>query len=172
MSENATLIDERHVRYITEHTLAEDSFLQDLKRDAAAAGIPPIWIAPAQASFVQIMLRLAKAREVVEVGTLAGYSAIAMARALPRGGKVRTIELETKHADFAERWIAKSDVADRVEVLRGSGLDVLPRLCAGSPRRPLLRADKGHQRPRPPRCPRLVPPRRGPHPAQTFSLGA
>ena len=144
MSENATLIDERHVRYITEHTLAEDSFLQDLKRDAAAAGIPPIWIAPAQASFVQIMLRLAKAREVVEVGTLAGYSAIAMARALPSGGKVRTIELETKHADFAERWIAKSDVADRVEVLRGSGLDVLPRLGAGSADAAFLDADKGN----------------------------
>ena len=144
MSEIATLIDERHVRYITEHTLAEDSFLKDLKREAAAAGIPPIWIAPAQASFVQILLRLGKAREVVEVGTLAGYSAIAMARSLPRGGKVRTIELEAKHADFAERWIAKSDVADRIEVLRGSGLEVLPRLAAGSADAAFLDADKGN----------------------------
>src|SRR5882762_8381495 len=132
MSEIPTLIDERHVRYITEHTTPEDAFLKDLNREAAAAGIPSIWIAPAQAAFMQILLRLGQAREVVEVGTLAGYSAIAMARALPRGGKVRTIELEAKHADFAERWIARSDVADRVEVLRGSGIEVLPRLGAGT----------------------------------------
>ena len=144
MSENPTLIDERHVRYITEHTSAEDEFLRDLKREAAAAGIPSIWIAPAQASFMQILLRLARAREVVEVGTLAGYSAIAMARALPADGRVRTIELEQKHADFAERWIARSDVAGRIEVLRGPGLEVLPRLAADSADAAFLDADKSN----------------------------
>ena len=143
MSETPTLIDERHVRYITDHTLPEDAFLKDLKREAAAAGIPPIWIAPSQASFMQVLLKIARAREVVEVGTLAGYSAIAMARALPADGRVRTIELETKHADFAERWIARSDVAGRIEVLRGSGLDVLPRLAADSADAAFLDADKG-----------------------------
>ena len=144
MSEIPTLIDERHVRYITEHTLPEDDFLRDLKREAAAAGIPSIWIAPAQASFIQILLRLGGAREVVEVGTLAGYSAIAMARALPADGRVRTIELEPKHADFAERWIARSDAAGRIEVLRGSGLEVLPRLAADSADAAFLDADKGN----------------------------
>ena len=143
MSDTQTLIDERHVRYITEHTLAEDAFLQDLKRAAAAEGIPSIWISPAQAVFMQVMLKLAKAREVVEVGTLAGYSAIAMARALPADGRVRTIELEAKHADFAERWIARSDVAGRIEVLRGPGLEVLPRLAAESADAAFLDADKG-----------------------------
>jgi caffeoyl-CoA O-methyltransferase len=143
MSELQTLIDERHVRYIEEHSLAEDPFLKDLKREAAAAGIPPIWIAPAQARFMQILLKLGKAREVVEVGTLAGYSAIAMARALPADGRVRTIELEAKHADFAERWIARSDVAGRIEVLRGSGLDVLPGMKTDSADAAFLDADKG-----------------------------
>jgi len=158
MSEIPTLIDERHVRYITEHTIAEDAFLKDLKREAAAAGIPSIWIAPAQAAFMQILLRLARAREVVEVGTLAGYSAIAMARALPRGGKVRTIELEAKHADFAQRWIAKSDVADRVEVLRGAGLEVLPGLAAGSADAAFLDADKGNYKHYLAECLRIVRP--------------
>jgi caffeoyl-CoA O-methyltransferase len=144
MSEIPTLIDERHVRYITEHTLAEDDFLRDLKREATAAGIPSIWIAPAQASFMQILLRLGRAREVVEVGTLAGYSAIAMARALPADGSVRTIELEPRHADFAEHWIARSNVADRIQVLRGAGLDVLPRLAADSADAAFLDADKGN----------------------------
>jgi len=144
MSEIPTLIDERHVRYITEHTLPEDDFLRDLKREAAAAGIPSIWIAPAQASFIQILLRLGRVREVVELGTLAGYSAIAMARALPPNGMVRTIELEAKHADFAEAWIARSNVAGRIEVLRGSGLDVLPRLASDSADAAFLDADKGN----------------------------
>ena len=144
MSEIPTLIDERHVRYITEHTLPEDDFLRDLKREAAAAGIPSIWIAPAQASFIQILLRLGRVREVVELGTLAGYSAIAMASALPPNGKVRTIELEAKHADFAEAWIARSNVAGRIEVLRGSGLDVLPRLASDSADAAFLDADKGN----------------------------
>jgi len=142
MSETATLIDERHVRYITEHTIPEDAFLRDLKREAAAAGIPAIWIAPAQASFMRVLLTLARARDVVEVGTLAGYSAIAMARALPPDGKVRTIELEPKHADFAERWIARSDVAGKIEVLRGAGLEVLPRLPDLSADAAFLDADK------------------------------
>ena len=144
MSEEATLITERHVSYLTERTRAEDTFLRDLKREAAAAGIPSIWIAPAQASFIQIVLTRGRARAVVEVGTLAGYSAIVMARALPRDGQVRTIELEPRHADFAERWIARSDVAGKVEVLRGAGLEVLPRLATDSADAAFLDADKAN----------------------------
>ncbi len=144
MSENATLIDDRHVRYLTERTTPEDTFLRDLKAAATKEGIPSIWISPAQASFMQVLLRIGKARDVVEVGTLAGYSAIAMARALPAGGKVRTIELEEKHAAFAGRWIAKSDVADRVEIHRGAGLDVLPKLATDSADAAFLDADKAN----------------------------
>jgi predicted O-methyltransferase YrrM len=91
---------------------------------------------------MQILLRLAGAREVVEVGTLAGYSAIWMARALPDGGRVRTIELSAKHADFAERWAAKSDVADRVVVLRGAGADVMRTMETDSADAAFLDADK------------------------------
>jgi predicted O-methyltransferase YrrM len=143
MSEQSSLVTAEHFRYIAERTAREDEFLADLKRAAAAEGIPSIWIAPEQASLMQILLRLMAAREVVEVGTLAGYSAIAMARALPSGGHVRTIELEKKHADFAERWVAKSDVAGMVEVHRGAGMDVLPRFAADSADAAFLDADKG-----------------------------
>jgi predicted O-methyltransferase YrrM len=121
MSETSSVVTAEHFRYVAERTTREDSFLKELKAAATADGIPSIWIAPEQASFMQILLRIAHAREVVEIGTLAGYSAIAMARALPPEGRVRTIELETKHADFAERWVARSDVAGRVEVHRGAG---------------------------------------------------
>ena len=143
MSEASSIVTADHFRYIAERTAREDDFLKDLKRAAAAEGIPSIWIAPEQASFMQVLLRLAGARQVVEVGTLAGYSAIAMARALPVEGRVRTIELEKKHADFAERWIAKSDVAGCVEVHRGAGVDVLPRFATDSADAAFLDADKG-----------------------------
>ncbi len=142
MSENATLVTAEHVRYLAERTRAEDRFLCELKEAARAAGIPPIWISPEQASFMQILLKLSGAREVVEVGTLAGYSAIAMARALPEDGRVRTIELEDKHADFAEAWIAKSDVAGRIEVLRGRGDALLARMQDHSADAAFLDADK------------------------------
>ena len=142
MSEVSTEIKSEHFRYIAEHTLPEDDFLKRLKQAALEAGIPAIWIAPEQASFMRILLKAARAREVIEVGTLAGYSAIAMARALPHDGRVRTIELEPKHAEFAERWIARSDVAGRVEVLRGAGMDVLKTFADDSADAAFLDADK------------------------------
>jgi predicted O-methyltransferase YrrM len=143
MSDQSTLVSAEHFRYIAEHTVAEDAFLRDLKREATAAGIPAIWIAPEQASLVQILLRLARVRQVVEVGTLAGYSAIVMARALPADGRVRTIEIDPKHAEFARRWIARSDVAGKVEVLVGAGAEVLPGLDDGTADAVFLDADKG-----------------------------
>jgi predicted O-methyltransferase YrrM len=142
MSDEATLVSAGHFAYVAEHTRADDAFLEELKAAALAAGLPRIWISPAQASLLQVLLRLAQAREVVEVGTLAGYSAIAMARALPPAGRVRTIEVADAHADFAERWIARSDVAGRVEVLRGRGVDVLPTLASDSADAAFLDADK------------------------------
>lgn len=142
MSERATLLTQRHVRYLAERTRGEDAFLVRLKQAARRAGIPPIWIAPEQAGFMQILLKLSKARDVVEVGTLAGYSAISMARALPAGGRVRTIEIEPRFAAFARAWIGKSDVASKVEVLLGSGRNLLPTLKARSIDAIFLDADK------------------------------
>jgi O-methyltransferase len=142
MSEIPTLVSANHFQYVAAHTVQEDDFLRDLKREAKAAGIPPIWISPEQGSFVQILLKLVAARDVVEVGTLAGYSAIVMARALPEGGRVRTIEINQRYADFAQRWIEKSDVAGRVTVHRGAGMDILPTLTADSADAVFIDADK------------------------------
>jgi caffeoyl-CoA O-methyltransferase len=91
---------------------------------------------------MQILLRLTGAREVIEIGTLAGYSAIWMARALPDGGVVHTIEVSGKHADFAQRWVHSSDVADKIKVYRGRGLDILPRFGDNSADAAFLDADK------------------------------
>ena len=144
MSDQSTLVTAEHFHYIAERTGGEDDFLRELKRAATAEGIPSIWIAPEQASFMQIVLRLANARDVIEVGTLAGYSAIAMARALPPEGKVRTLELDPQRADFARRWVAKSDVAGKVEVLIGAAGDTLATLADRSADAVFIDADKGN----------------------------
>ena len=142
MSSTSTLVTADHFAYLAARTRQEDAFLSELKSAARAAGIPPIWIAPEQASFMQILLRATGARRVVEVGTLAGYSAIQMARALPADGRVDTIELSPVHAEFARRWIARSDVEGRVRVHEGRGDDVLRGFAAGSADAAFLDADK------------------------------
>jgi predicted O-methyltransferase YrrM len=142
VSGNSTLVTARHFQYISERTAREDDFLTELKRAATAAGIPSIWIAPEQASLIQILLRLAGARDVIEIGTLAGYSAIVIGRALPPAGTVRTIEILPKHAEFARKWIARSDVAGKVHVHLGGGMDVLPSFADHSADAAFLDADK------------------------------
>ncbi len=139
MSSESTALTRAHYRYLAERTAGEDAFLLDLKREAEAAGVPPIWIAPEQASFMQILLRLIAAREVIEVGTLAGYSAICMARA---GARVRTLEVEPSHAEFARAWIKRSDVADQIEVCLGDGRELLPTFETDSADAAFIDADK------------------------------
>lgn len=142
MSDTSTLVTTAHFAYVAAHTTQEDDFLRSLKDAARVEGIPTIWIAPEQGAFMQVLLRLAKVRDVVEVGTLAGYSAIWMARALPSGGRVRTIELNAKHAAFARVWFVRSDVADRIELHVGAGAEVLPTFAADSADAAFLDADK------------------------------
>ena len=158
VSESSTRVTEAHFRYLAARTTPEDDFLRELKAAAEAAGIPPIWIAPEQAAFMRILLRLAGARDVVEVGTLAGYSAIAMARALPADGRVVTIEIDPHHAAFARSWIARSDVAAKVEVRVGAGSDELPRLADASADACFLDADKGSYRAYLDECLRILRP--------------
>lgn len=142
MTSKRPALTAEHFEYIASHTDAEDDFLLELKQEARRAGIPAIWVSPEQAVFMQILLRLCRAREVVEVGTLAGYSAITMARALPESGRLRTIELDEHRAAFAEDWVARSDVRGRVDVLRGAGADVLARMAEDSADAAFLDADK------------------------------
>lgn len=142
MSEEPTLLTAEHYRYIAEHTRDDDDFLRDLKARAVEEGIPEIWINPAQGSLMQILLRLSGAREVVEVGTLAGYSAIVMARALGPEGRVRTIEVEPRHAAFAERMVAASDVSGRVQVILAPAQEVLPTIPDASVDALFLDAEK------------------------------
>ena len=142
MSEISTPVTTEHFRYLAERTAQEDDFIRNLKVRARAEGIPPIWISPEQGSLMQILLKAVRAKEVIEIGTLAGYSAVWMARALPSDGLVRTVEISPKHADFAERWISNSDVAGRIKVYRGKGEEILPKFAANSADAAFIDAEK------------------------------
>ena len=93
---------------------------------ATPEGVPAIMVGPSEGRLLELLLRLAGARKVVELGTLVGYSAIRMARSLPDDGRLWTIEFEPRHAELARANLAAAGLAARVEVLVGAGADVLP----------------------------------------------
>jgi predicted O-methyltransferase YrrM len=99
----------------------------------SAHGMPAIQLGASEAKAVALLLRLAGARKVVEVGTLAGYSAVVMARALPADGHVWTIEFDAKHARVARENLETAGLGTKVTVLDGAGLAVLPTLEAAGP---------------------------------------
>ncbi|HEY4243070.1 MAG TPA: O-methyltransferase [Kofleriaceae bacterium] len=100
---------------------------------ATPEDMPAIQVGQSDGKLVQLLLRLAGAKKVVEVGTLAGYSALVMAHALPADGHVWTVEYSPKHAEVARANLAAAGVADRVSVHVGAGRDVLPTLVEHGP---------------------------------------
>jgi len=110
----------------------------------ALHGMPEIQLGPAEGRLLELLLTLNGARKVVEIGTLAGYSASWMARALPRDGHLWTIEADPRHADVAAAVIAEAGLGDRVTLLRGDAVEVLPTITDFGPFCAVfLDADKG-----------------------------
>jgi caffeoyl-CoA O-methyltransferase len=108
-------------------------------------GMPAIQVGPSEGKLLGMLIALTGARRVIEVGTLAGYSAVRMARALPRDGRLWTIELDPKHAAVARTRVAEAGVAGQVEVLEGAALEVLTRLAPEGPFDAVfIDADKGN----------------------------
>jgi predicted O-methyltransferase YrrM len=114
--------------YMTDALLAPDPALDQALADSAAAGLPAINVAPNQGKLLQLLAEMVGARRILEIGTLGGYSTIWLARALPAGGELVTLEYEAKHAEVARRNIARAGLADRVTVKVGAGVDLLPTL--------------------------------------------
>lgn len=127
-----TPVTEETFDYMVSLFPVEDELLRNLRQEAIAAGIPEIHISPEQGAFMQVLLRGMGARRVLEVGTLGGYSAIIMARALPEDGRVVTIERDPLRAEFAAEQAQKAGLGDKIEVRTGSGVDVLERELAGT----------------------------------------
>ncbi len=114
--------------YIVTLFAPEDELLGALREEADRTGLPPASISPDAGRFLQVLLRALGARRVLEVGTLGGYSAIWMGRALPSDGTLITLERDERHAAFAERYVGRAGLAAVVQVRRGRALDVLPSL--------------------------------------------
>lgn len=107
--------------------------------------IPAIQVGASEGRLLELLLRMVGARRVVEVGTLVGYSAIRMARALPADGALWSIEYDARHAAVARDNIAAAGLADRIEVREGAALDVLPALEQHGPFDAVfIDADKGN----------------------------
>jgi caffeoyl-CoA O-methyltransferase len=114
--------------YIAALFAPEDYVLGELREEAASAGLPAISSSADTGRLLQVLLGAIRARRVLEVGTLGGYSAIWMARALPADGKLLSLEINPDHARFAQRHVERAGLVDRVEIRTGPALDLLPAL--------------------------------------------
>jgi predicted O-methyltransferase YrrM len=105
--------------YIERLFVPPDAALEQNLKDTAAAGLPPIAVAPAQGRLMYLLAKMAGARRILEIGTLGGYSTTLLARALPEGGKVVTLELSPVNAAVARKNLDRAGVGDRVEIRVG-----------------------------------------------------
>lgn len=125
MSYQRTPITPELDEYISQKFSADDDFLSALRRQAIMLKIPDISISPDQAKFIQFLLRSINAKYVLEIGTLAGYSAIAMARVLPKDGKLITIESNNLHYKYACEKIREDELDSIIQVHYGLAIDYL-----------------------------------------------
>ncbi len=112
--------------YIRDLLAPEDMALKEAIRSLDAEDIPQISVSANQGKFLQVMATLCQAVNILELGTLGGYSTIWMARALPEKGKLISIEIDPHHAGVAQKNIDRAGVADKVEIRVGSAFDILP----------------------------------------------
>lgn len=120
-------------RYLVDTLIGEDPALASAVADQQAAAMPDIEVAPTGGKLLHLLARAIGARRVLEIGTLGGYSTIWLARALPDGGRVITIEAEPAHAAVARASIDRAGVGEKVEIRVGRGADVLPTLEDAAP---------------------------------------
>jgi len=114
--------------YITEHLLPPDPTLEAAHTAADAAGLPPIAITPNQGKLLELLARIHKARSILELGTLGGYSTIWLARAVPQGGRLVTLERNPEYAELAQTNISNTGLAEVVDIRVGPALETLREL--------------------------------------------
>jgi predicted O-methyltransferase YrrM len=114
--------------YIENRLVGEDEALSAAIRESAAAGLPAIAVSASHGKLLNLLARSIGARRILEVGTLGGYSAIWMARALPGDGRLVTLEIDPRNAEVARNNIARARLSERVEIKVGAAIDTLPTL--------------------------------------------
>lgn len=116
--------------YLADHLIPHDEVLEAALKESEVAQLPPIQVTPLQGRMLQIFARMVSACRILEIGTLGGYSTIWLARALPKGGRLITLEASAKHAAVARKNLERAGVMDRVELREGPALESLHRLEA------------------------------------------
>ncbi len=117
--------------YLGSQLLEDDPVLNRVSETSQQSGLPAIAVSPLQGKFLYLLARLIGARKVLEIGTLGGYSAIWLGRALPTApaGRLVTLEVNPMHADVAQVNIADAGLAEVVEIRVGAALETLPKLA-------------------------------------------
>lgn len=115
-------------RYISELFVANEPAMEAALAESVKADLPAIAVAANQGKFLQILALAMRARRILEVGTLGGYSSLWLAKALPPGGRLITLEVDPKHAEVARGNFARAGVADRIDLRVGPALEALPKL--------------------------------------------
>jgi predicted O-methyltransferase YrrM len=116
--------------YIVETMVAEDEALREASRSSAEAGLPPIAVSANQGKLLHLLALVSGARRVLEIGTLGGYSAIWLGRALPADGQLVTLEADPRHAEVARENIERAGLGGVVEIRVGAALETLPKLAS------------------------------------------
>jgi predicted O-methyltransferase YrrM len=120
-------------RYIDDVLVAPDAALDAALKASAKAGLPAIAVSPSQGKLLHLLARAQGARRILEIGTLGGYSTIWLARALPKGGRLITLEADPKHAEVARANIAHAGLGEVVNLRLGEALKTLPTLASEAP---------------------------------------
>src|SRR5688500_9622718 len=117
-------------RYFADLLAPSDPALDAALAASADAGLPAINVSPHLGKLLHLLARVHGARTILEIGTLGGYSTIWLARALPAGGRLVTLEADPEHAEVARANIARAGLTEVVEIRLGRALETLPRLAA------------------------------------------
>jgi predicted O-methyltransferase YrrM len=116
-------------RYVEQHLIADDP-ARAAAQASKAAGLPDIAVAPNQGKWLHLLARAIGAQRILELGALGGYSTIWLARAVPAGGRVISLEIDPRHAEVARASVAEAGLSGVVEIRVGGALDLLPALAA------------------------------------------
>src|SRR6476620_3409397 len=116
--------------YIADHFLGADPVLDAALASSAASGLPAISVSPAQGKLLHLLAKVQGARNILELGTLGGYSTIWLARALPPEGRLISLEIDPKRAEVARANIARAELANAVEIRVGPAADSLQKLLS------------------------------------------
>ena len=117
-------------KYISDLFIAPDETIKAAEQSHASENIPQINVSPNLGKLLHLFVKLTNAKKILEVGTLAGYSTIWMARALPEDGRLISLEIDPHHAAVARRNIDRADLASKVEIREGKAIELLPKLLA------------------------------------------